>query len=96
MVSIQTTLFGCDTNSDTSVPVYDARAAGATFNFDTDVDHVDSILPRWTEGEVPVGSCVVVAYSMVSYFSGKKKWSLGCNVRWVIVLGVKDPSVDDN
>jgi hypothetical protein len=78
------------------VPVYDGRAVPQGFNFTTDIENIDAVVPRWQSGEIPVGSCVAAAYSVVMYMSGKKKWTLACNVRWVLVLGVKDAAVDDN
>jgi hypothetical protein len=79
-----------------SVPVYDARTPPHGFTFTTDVKNIETALPRWTEGEIPVGSCVATAYSVVMYMSGKKKWTLACNIRWAMVLGVKDHTVKDN
>ncbi|KAJ2913598.1 hypothetical protein MD484_g6812, partial [Candolleomyces efflorescens] len=78
--------FVLDTNDD--VPIYDARAIPQGFNFTNDIENIGSRLPRWSGGEIPEGSCVAAAYSVVMYMSGKKRWTLACNVRWVVVLGV--------
>ncbi|KAJ2911706.1 hypothetical protein MD484_g8708, partial [Candolleomyces efflorescens] len=68
------------------IPVYDAREA-RTIDFDKDLPNLDSFLPRW-QGEIPYGSFVVVGHTMVVYYSKHKRWTLACNLQWVIVVGV--------
>ena len=74
------------------VPVYDARNT-QSFNFNTDLPHLADRLPKWNGGEIPKGSCAVVGYTMAKYMSNKGQWSLGCNIHWVMVLGLPDPDV---
>ncbi|KAJ2911672.1 hypothetical protein MD484_g8743, partial [Candolleomyces efflorescens] len=77
-------------DSDDQVPIYDARSA-TDFDFHADIGQVDTRLPRWPldAGEIPRESCVAVAYSMSLFFSNSTQaWTLGCNIRWVLVLGV--------
>ncbi|KAJ2911814.1 hypothetical protein MD484_g8602, partial [Candolleomyces efflorescens] len=79
-------------STSSEVPVYDARNT-QSFNFNTDLPHLADRLPKWTGGEIPKGSCAVVGYTMAKYMSNKGHWSLGCNIHWVMVLGLPDPDV---
>ncbi|KAJ2912062.1 hypothetical protein MD484_g8353, partial [Candolleomyces efflorescens] len=72
------------------IPVYDAREA-RTIDFDKDLRDLDSFLPRW-QGEIPYGSFVVVGHTIVVYYSKHKRWTLACNLQWVIVVGVPPES----
>ncbi|KAJ2912051.1 hypothetical protein MD484_g8361, partial [Candolleomyces efflorescens] len=77
-------------DSDDQVPIYDARQAGG-FTFAADVADIHTRLPRWPSenGEIPRDSCVAVAYTMSFFFSNtSQQWTVGCNIRWVMVLGV--------
>ncbi|KAK6993070.1 hypothetical protein R3P38DRAFT_2567418, partial [Favolaschia claudopus] len=73
-----------------SVPVYDAR--NREFDFNAELPHLATALPRWTGGEVPIGSFIVVGYTMSSYM-GKaqgqpdKVLHIGNNILWVIICG---------
>lgn len=67
------------------MPVYDARVK--SFDFDTDLENLDSILNRY-QGQIPFGSFAVVGYTSAAYHSPKNNtWMLACNIQWVIVLG---------
>jgi hypothetical protein len=69
------------------VPVYDARTA-RTLDFTVDLPNIDTILPRF-HSEIPRGSLIVVGHMLTKYWSTKNKgWTLGCNLHWVIVLGI--------
>lgn len=70
--------------------MYDARNT-RTIDFNVDLPSLDSFLPRW-EGEVPYGSFVVVGHTIAMYYSKYKHWTLGCNIRWLIVVGVPPPT----
>ncbi|KAK7001025.1 hypothetical protein R3P38DRAFT_2796510 [Favolaschia claudopus] len=72
-----------------TVPVYDARNADVDFN--VDLVNLDSKLPRWRGGEVPVGAFVVAGYSMHSYMGkaqGRQALTLSNNVLWVVICGL--------
>jgi len=69
------------------VPVYDARAVST--NFSEVVVNLDE-LERFKR-DVPVGSCVVVAYTINTWnksAGGLKNVSF--NIRWAMVLGTPD------
>jgi hypothetical protein len=70
-----------------SVPVYDARTDAKNFyNVLPDLDGLDRF-----HGDVPVGSCVVVAYTINTW--GKDKPGLlnvSFNVKWVMLLCTSD------
>ncbi|KAK7013161.1 hypothetical protein R3P38DRAFT_2407544, partial [Favolaschia claudopus] len=74
----------------TTVPVYDARHR--EFDFDTELPSLATALPRWTGGEIPIGSFIVVGYTVASYL-GKaqgqdgKVLHIGNNILWAIVCG---------
>lgn len=80
-----------------AVSVYDARERG--FNFTSDFDILDS-LPRF-QGEIPLGSFVVVAYTMSSYVKYKKgekskaedpnrDWHLSMNIQFAILFATPE------
>jgi hypothetical protein len=64
------------------VPIYDARAH--LFNYDSDFDHIDKVLPRY-EAEIPSGSFAVVAYTLSTYKKGANM-HLNTNVQFVILV----------
>jgi len=65
------------------VPVYDARKANANFyNLVSNVEQLKRI-----NREIPVGSCVVVAYT-VNTWGKTLPVNVSFNVKWVMVLGV--------
>ncbi|KAJ2913529.1 hypothetical protein MD484_g6885, partial [Candolleomyces efflorescens] len=72
------------------IPVYDAREA-STMDFNVDLARLDTVLPRW-QGEIPYGSFVVVGHTIVVYYSKHKRWTLACNLQWIIVVGVPPES----
>ncbi|KAJ2928263.1 hypothetical protein H1R20_g8834, partial [Candolleomyces eurysporus] len=79
-------------DSNDKVPVYDARNAPA-FDFVAHVSNIKNALPCWpaASSEIPHDSCVAVSYTVSLYLSGSThEWTLGCNVRWVMVLGVPE------
>ena len=65
-----------------SVPIYDARRH--LFNYAEDLEHVDSVLPKF-DGEIPAGSFAIVAYTMSTYQKGSNH-HLSTNVQFVILL----------
>lgn len=65
-----------------SVPIYDAREH--LFDYANDLEHVDSVLPRF-EGEIPAGSFAVVAYTMSTYRKPPNH-HLSTNVQFVILV----------
>ncbi|RXW16442.1 hypothetical protein EST38_g9410 [Candolleomyces aberdarensis] len=71
------------------VPVYDARDT-VPIDFNVDLPNLPALLPRFY-GEIPRGSLVVVAHTMTLYLSSSGphagKWTLGCNILWVLLLG---------
>ncbi|PPQ72164.1 hypothetical protein CVT24_002415 [Panaeolus cyanescens] len=69
------------------IPVYDATNTVA-FDVNTDLDRLPEVLPRWMHGEVPRGSFAVVGYTISEYYSKAGKWTLSCNLLWIIVLAV--------
>ncbi|KAJ2915171.1 hypothetical protein MD484_g5222, partial [Candolleomyces efflorescens] len=78
--------------ADQPVPTYDARST-PDLDFDTAMPQLTSLLPAWQEGEIPYGSAVLVGYTMTVYRSNAGKWTLGCNIQFVVVLGTP-PSLD--
>ena len=64
------------------MPIYDAQEH--QFDYAIDLEHVDTVLPRF-EGEIPPGSFVVVAYTMSTYKKGANH-HLSTNVQFVILL----------
>ncbi|PPR00613.1 hypothetical protein CVT24_005494 [Panaeolus cyanescens] len=77
------------------VPVYDATNA-IDFNVNTDLDRLAAALPRWLHGEVPRGSFVVVGYTISEYYSKSAKWTLSCNLLWIIVIAVPTTQAIDS
>ena len=71
------------------MPVYDARDAEA-FDVNTDLPNLEAKLPRWRE-EIPVGSFVVVGFTMTAFFSSSREWTLGLNIQWAIIVGIPGP-----
>lgn len=71
------------------VPIYDARGVDA-FDFQTDLVRLAEALPAWEGGEVPCGSFAVVGHTLSVYRSQAGNWTLGCNIQWVIVVGVPE------
>ncbi|KAJ7654008.1 hypothetical protein DFH06DRAFT_1133587 [Mycena polygramma] len=85
---ISGTSFKRHRNNTFAVPVYDARKV--VVDFQSDLDHLDQVLPRFS-GEVPFGSFVVVGYTLSGYQglrsgSTDKVAHLGCNVVQVHTL----------
>ncbi|KAH6888883.1 hypothetical protein BKA70DRAFT_1121311 [Coprinopsis sp. MPI-PUGE-AT-0042] len=78
--------FALDANAE--VPIYNARAA-VDFNFKENLVNIDSVLPRWND-EVPYGSFVVIAYTVAVYRANNGNWTLSCNIRWVMLVGVPE------
>ncbi|KAJ6536054.1 hypothetical protein B0H19DRAFT_963312, partial [Mycena capillaripes] len=77
-----------------AVPVYDARKT--VVDYDTDLDRLGEVLPLFP-GEVPVGSFVVVGYTVSSYMAAvgggnDRVPHVGCNILWVIVCGTPSPA----
>jgi hypothetical protein len=64
------------------VPIYDARHH--SFNYATDLDNIESVLPLLGE-EVPSGSFAVVGYTMSSFKKGTE-WHVNSNVQFVILV----------
>lgn len=74
------------------VPVYDARKT--VINFETDLGRLDKILPPFP-GEVPLGSFVVVGYTVSGFKAGAQSGAdrvpqIGFNIVWAIVCGTPD------
>lgn len=65
-----------------SVPIYDAQQH--LFDYANDLEHVDSVLPRF-DGEIPAGSFAIVAYTMSTYKKAANH-HLSTNVQFVILL----------
>ncbi|KAG2022494.1 hypothetical protein CC2G_000236 [Coprinopsis cinerea AmutBmut pab1-1] len=76
--------FALDSKND--VPIYDARSV-TNFDFAKDLPLMESKLPQLV-GEVPFGSFAYVGYTATVYKAGTGNWTLSCNIRWVIVIGV--------
>jgi hypothetical protein len=64
------------------VPIYDARQRA--FNYGTDLDNIETILPIF-DNEIPSGSFAVVAYTMSSFKKGAD-WHVNTNVQFVILI----------
>ncbi|KAK7012657.1 hypothetical protein R3P38DRAFT_3209267 [Favolaschia claudopus] len=79
--------------------IYDAR--DREIDFDVALPSLDASLPKWTGGEIPIASFVVVGYSVASYM-GKaqgvegRTMHVGSNILWVILCGTPDPDVLDS
>ncbi|KAF6741369.1 hypothetical protein DFP72DRAFT_834254 [Ephemerocybe angulata] len=73
-------------NDVTIVPVYDARNSD-TLDWNEVLPRLSETLPVYTGGEIPFGSFVFVGYTMTIYLGNNNKWTLGCNVLWVVILG---------
>ncbi|KAF6741385.1 hypothetical protein DFP72DRAFT_833748 [Ephemerocybe angulata] len=73
--------------NDAIVPVYDARNV-ASLDLEEVLPRLSQVLPIYTGGEIPYGSFVTVGYTMTIYRSNSGMWTLGCNVLWIIVLGI--------
>jgi hypothetical protein len=65
-----------------SVPIYDAREH--QFDYANDLEHMDSVLPRF-EAEIPSGSFAVVGYTMSTYKKAAN-FHLSTNVQFVVLL----------
>jgi hypothetical protein len=65
-----------------TVPVYDAREM--PFNFASDFDNIDAVLPMF-DGEIPAHSFVVVAYTMTHYDKDGRS-NLSTNILFVILF----------
>ncbi|KAK6996786.1 hypothetical protein R3P38DRAFT_2799649 [Favolaschia claudopus] len=69
------------------VPVYDARHT--SFRAERDIDNLDRMLPRYENngGEIPNGSCALVAYSVSQYkkMPGEEE-HISFNIRFAVVL----------
>ena len=65
-----------------SVPIYDAQQH--LFDYANDLEHVDSVLPRF-DGEIPASSFAIVAYTMSTYKKAANH-HLSTNVQFVILL----------
>ncbi|RXW19494.1 hypothetical protein EST38_g6351 [Candolleomyces aberdarensis] len=74
------------------VPIYDGRSV-TNFNFDTDLPNLATLMPLWSGDELPFGSSAIAGYTMSKYMSNKGMWSVGCNIHWVILLGLPDEAV---
>ncbi|KAK6972180.1 hypothetical protein R3P38DRAFT_2812571 [Favolaschia claudopus] len=85
-------------NFNDTIPVYDAR--DRELDFDVLLPSLDISLPKWTGGEIPIASFIVVGYSVASYM-GKaqgvdgRTMHIGSNILWVIICGTPDPGVLD-
>jgi hypothetical protein len=64
------------------VPIYDAR--NHQFDYANDLEHIDSVLPRF-DAEIPAGSFAVVGYTMSTYKRAVNT-HLNTNVQFVILL----------
>ncbi|KAF8181501.1 hypothetical protein BJ912DRAFT_928954 [Pholiota molesta] len=64
------------------LPVYDAREM--PFNFASDFDNIDAVLPTF-DGEIPAHSFVVVAYTMTHYDKDGRS-NLSTNILFVILF----------
>jgi hypothetical protein len=64
------------------VPIYDAREH--LFDYANDLEHIDSVLPRY-DAEIPSGSFAIVGYSM-SVYKKADGFSLRTGVQFVILL----------
>lgn len=78
-----------------SVPVYDARNVDDSFDLERDIHRLATVLPRYTDGEIPSGSLVGVGSTMSIYRSGVGNMTLGCNILWVILFGSPAEEKDD-
>ena len=71
------------------VPIWNVRGK-KDFDFQSMVPNLlfnPSLLPRF-QGEIPVGSCVVVGYTVNTFTkSGDNLKSVSFNIQFVIVLG---------
>ncbi|KAK7017225.1 hypothetical protein R3P38DRAFT_3560892 [Favolaschia claudopus] len=69
------------------VPVYDARHT--PFRADRDIDNLDRLLPRYENhgGEIPNGSCALVAYTVSQYKKmPANEEHVSFNIRFAVVL----------
>jgi len=64
------------------VPIYDARHH--CFDYEKDLDHIESVLPIFGE-EIPAGSFAVVAYTMSTFKKGAE-WHVNTNVQFVVLV----------
>jgi hypothetical protein len=64
------------------VAIYDAR--NHQFDYADDLEHIDSVLPRF-DAEIPAGSFAVVAYTMSTYKKAAN-CHLNTNIQFVILL----------
>jgi hypothetical protein len=65
--------------------VYDAREC--PFNFETNLEDIGSVLPRFEE-EIPLHSFVVVAYSM-GHYDKDGRANLTMNILFAILIGTE-------
>ncbi|KAJ2913328.1 hypothetical protein MD484_g7082, partial [Candolleomyces efflorescens] len=87
-----TPLYTDEWTIDSDDKIYDARD-DPSFNFAHHASDIADRLPMWNpaDGEIPRESCVAVAYSIALFFSqSSQQWTLGCNIRWVLVLGIPE------
>ncbi|KAK7050768.1 hypothetical protein R3P38DRAFT_2764029 [Favolaschia claudopus] len=86
----RTTSYTASTDSlawDDEVPVYDARHT--PFNASRDIDNLDRLLPRYDDnkGEIPNGSCALVAYTVSQYLKKPAdEEHISFNIRFAVVL----------
>ncbi|KAF6741988.1 hypothetical protein DFP72DRAFT_1082846 [Ephemerocybe angulata] len=70
-----------------TIPVYDARNAEA-LDFEKVLPRLAEELPVYTGGEIPFGSFVLVGYTITIYRANNNNWTLGCNIQWVVIVGI--------
>lgn len=80
-----TRLFRFLINCFVTVPIYDAREI--PFNFTTDFENLDSVLPKYDD-EIPSGSFVIVGYTMTHYDKDGRS-NLSTNVMFAILLATE-------
>ncbi|KAF6755129.1 hypothetical protein DFP72DRAFT_811871 [Ephemerocybe angulata] len=76
-----------------TVPVYDARGLD-TLDFNSVLPKLAESLPLYTDGEIPYGSFIVVGYTMTVYRANSGNWTLGNNIKWVIIVGIPEGDSD--
>ncbi|KAH9474154.1 hypothetical protein JR316_0013557 [Psilocybe cubensis] len=78
-------------DSTDTIPIYDSR--NHAFNFNTDLDRLDELLPRWRRGEIPPNSFVMVAYTMTQY-EKERSFHLCTNIQYAVVFGTEHDTSD--
>ncbi|KAF6759630.1 hypothetical protein DFP72DRAFT_1063974 [Ephemerocybe angulata] len=73
--------------NDATIPVYDARNT-ESLDFEKVLPRLAEELPLYTGGEIPFGSFVLVGYTMTIYRAKNNNWTLGCNIQWVVIIGI--------